>query len=228
MASTSLENASVLLLGATGGLGGALGLELVSRGAVLTLVARDQERLDRIDLPGARVALDLRSPDACAAAVRAAVDHNGHVDVVINAVGVVAFGDVESLSTDVMEELFLTNTFLPIMIAQEAMTNLSPGGVVVNISGVIAEQNLPGMAAYGASKAAVLAFDQALAREARRKGLRVLDARPPHTETGLAGRAIAGTAPRMGVGLEPSAVARVICDALESGATDLPSSAFTA
>ena len=228
MASTSLEGASVLLLGATGGLGGALGLELVSRGAVLTLVARDQERLDRIDLPGARVALDLRSPDACAAAVRAAVDHNGHVDVVINAVGVVAFGDVESLSTDVMEELFLTNTFLPIMIAQEAMTNLSPGGVVVNISGVIAEQNIPGMAAYGASKAAVLAFDQALAREARRKGLRVLNARPPHTETGLAGRAIAGTAPRMGVGLEPSAVARVICDALESGATDLPSSAFTA
>ena len=226
MASTSLAGASVLLLGATGGLGSALGLELASRGALLTLVGRDQDRLDRLDLPGARIALDLRSPDACARAVGAAIDQNGHLDVVINAVGVVAFGDVESLSTDVMEELFLTNTFIPMMISQEAMTNLSPGGVVVNISGVIAEQNLPGMAAYGASKAAVLAFDQALAREARRKGLRVLDARPPHTETGLAGRAIAGTAPRMGVGLEPSAVARVICDAIESGATDLPSGAF--
>ena len=226
MASTSLAGASVLLLGATGGLGSALGLELASRGALLTLVGRDQDRLDRLDLPGARIALDLRSPDACARAVRTAIDQNGHLDVVINAVGVVAFGDVESLSTDVMEELFLTNTFIPMMISQEAMTNLSPGGVVVNISGVIAEQNLPGMAAYGASKAAVLAFDQALAREARRKGLRVLDARPPHTETGLAGRAIAGTAPRMGVGLEPSAVARVICDAIESGATDLPSGAF--
>ena len=227
MASTTLEGASVLLLGATGGLGGALGSELAARGATLTLVARSQERLDRLDLPGARVAADLRSPDACAAVVRAAIDHNGHLDVVINAVGVVAFGDVESLSTDVMEELFLTNTFIPMMVAQESMANLSTGGVVVNISGVIAEQNLPGMAAYGASKAAVLAFDQALAREARRKGLRVLDARPPHTETGLAGRAIAGTAPRMGVGLEPMAVARVICDAIESGATDLPSSAFS-
>lgn len=228
MASTTLAGASVLLLGATGGLGGALGHELASRGALLTLVGRDQDRLDRLDLPGTRVALDLRSPDACARAVRTAIDQNGQLDVVINAVGVVAFGDVESLSTDVMEELFLTNTFIPMMISQEAMTNLSPGGVVVNISGVIAEQNLPGMAAYGASKAAVLAFDQALAREARRKGLRVLDARPPHTETGLAGRAIAGTAPRMGVGLDPSAVARVICDAIESGATDLPASAFTA
>jgi cyclic-di-GMP-binding biofilm dispersal mediator protein len=226
MARTSLDGASVLLLGATGGLGGALGIELAGRGAQLTLVARDQDRLDRLDLPGARMALDLRSPDSCAAAVRAAIDHTGHLDVVINAVGVVAFGDVESLSTDVMEELFLTNTFLPIMVAREAMPDLSAGGVVVNISGVIAEQNLPGMAAYGASKAAVRAFDQGLAREARRRGLRVLDARPPHTETGLAGRAIAGVAPSMGVGLEPATVARVICDAIESGATDLPSSAF--
>jgi cyclic-di-GMP-binding biofilm dispersal mediator protein len=227
MATTSLDGASVLLLGATGGLGGALGMELAGRGATLTLVGRDRTRLEQLDLPGARVALDLRAPDACAAAVRAAVEHGGRLDVVINAVGVVAFGDIGSLSTDVMEELFMTNTFIPIMIAHEAMANLLSGGVMVNISGVIAEQNLPGMAAYGASKAAVRSFDEALAREARRQGVRVLDARPPHTETGLAGRAIAGTAPKMGVGLDPALVARIVCDAIESGATDLPSGAFS-
>ncbi|CAB4627922.1 unannotated protein [freshwater metagenome] len=227
MATTSLDGASVLLLGATGGLGGALGMELAGRGATLTLVGRDRTRLEQLDIPGARVALDLRAPDACAAAVRAAVEHGGRLDVVINAVGVVAFGDIGSLSTDVMEELFMTNTFIPIMIAHEAMANLSSGGVMVNISGVIAEQNLPGMAAYGASKAAVRSFDEALAREARRQGVRVLDARPPHTETGLAGRAIAGTAPKMGVGLDPALVARIVCDAIESGATDLPSGAFS-
>jgi cyclic-di-GMP-binding biofilm dispersal mediator protein len=138
----------------------------------------------------------------------------------------VAFGDVATLSTDVMEDLFMTNTFIPIMIATEAMNTLSTGGVIVNISGVIAEQNLPGMVAYGASKAALRAFDEGLAREARRKGVRVIDARPPHTETGLAGRAIAGTAPKMGEGLEPAVVARVICDGIESGATDLGSEAF--
>jgi cyclic-di-GMP-binding biofilm dispersal mediator protein len=142
------------------------------------------------------------------------------------AVGVVAFGDVATLSTDVMEDLFMTNTFIPIMVATEAMNTLSTGGVIVNISGVIAEQNLPGMVAYGASKAALRAFDEGLAREARRKGVRVIDARPPHTETGLAGRAIAGTAPKMGEGLEPAVVARVICDGIESGATDLGSEAF--
>ncbi len=226
MTSTTLNGASVLLLGATGGLGRALGEELAARGAALTLAGRDQQRLDQLTVAGPRVALDLRSPDACARAVRTAVEHHGKLDVVINAVGVVAFGDVATLSTDVMEDLFMTNTFIPIMVATEAMNTLSTGGVIVNISGVIAEQNLPGMVAYGASKAALRAFDKGLAREARRKGVRVIDARPPHTETGLAGRAIAGTAPKMGEGLEPAVVARVICDGIESGATDLGSGAF--
>jgi cyclic-di-GMP-binding biofilm dispersal mediator protein len=221
-----LDGASVLLAGATGGLGRAIGAEMTRRGAALTLVSRNVERLGELDLPGARAALDLRSPEGCAAAVAAAIEHRGRLDVVINAVGVVAFGPVDELSIDTMEELFLTNTFVPIMLARAALPVLQSGGVIVNISGVIAETNLPGMAAYGASKAAVRSFDQALAREARRRNVRVLDARPPHTETGLSEHPLEGTAPRMPLGLTPEHVATVICDALESGDSDLPSTAF--
>lgn len=83
---------------------------------------------------------------------------------------------------------------------------VNESGVIVNISGVIAEQNLPGMVAYGASKAAVRSFDEALAREARRKKIRVIDARPPHTETGLADRPVEGQAPKM-----PRALTRLCC-----------------
>ena len=193
---------------------------------MLTLVSRSAERLGALALPGARTALDLRSPEACAAAVAAAVANCGRLDIVINAVGVVAFGPVDELSIDTMEELFLTNTFVPIMLARAALPALSSGGAIVNISGVIAETNLPGMAAYGASKAALRSFDQALSREARRRSVRVLDARPPHTETGLADRPLAGAAPRMPAGLAPEHVAKVICDALERGDADLPSTAF--
>lgn len=221
-----LDGASVLLAGATGGIGRTLGAEMVRRGAVLTFVARSRDDLTNLDLPGARASLDLRSPEACSAAIAAAVDHGGGLDVVVNAVGVVAFGPVDELSIDTMEELFLTNTFVPIMLARAALSALNPGGAIVNISGVIAEANLPGMAAYGASKAALRSFDQALAREARRRNLRVLDARPPHTETGLAEHPLQGTAPRMPAGLAPVHVAKVICDALERGDPDLPSTAF--
>ena len=216
----------MLVAGATGGLGSAISRNLAARGARLTLVARDIERLTALDVPGHQVALDLRDPQACQAAIDAAITHAGRLDVVVNAVGVVAFGPVAELTSDVMEELFLTNTFVPIMLSQAALGSMSDGGVIVNISGVIAEQGLAGMAAYGASKAAVRAFDEALGREARRRKIRVIDARPPHTETGLATRAIAGQAPRMPVGLDPAQVADTISAAIAGDQVDLPSGAF--
>lgn len=222
----SLAGRSVLVAGATGGLGSAIAADLAGRGALLTLVGRDPRRLAALAVPGHKVALDLRDPQACEAAVAAACEHAGRLDVVVNAVGVVAFGPVAELSSDIMEELFMTNTFVPIMLSRAALGSMSDGGVIVNISGVIAEQGLAGMAAYGASKAAVRSFDEALAREARRRKIRVIDARPPHTETGLASRPIAGQAPKMPVGLDPAHVAATIGEAIAGDAVDLASGAF--
>ena len=221
-----LAGRSALVAGATGGLGSHIAAGLHDRGATLTLVGRRPGRLNELSVPGHRVALDLRDPASCRKAVDEAAAHGGGLDIVVNAVGVVAFGTVDELSVDTMEELFLTNTFVPIVLAQAALASLREGGTIVNISGVIAEANLPGMAAYGASKAAVRSFDEALAREARRRKVRVIDARPPHTETGLADRPLEGTAPRMPTGLEPAVVARVICNAIVDGTADLPSTAF--
>lgn len=217
---------SVLIAGATGGLGSEIAKNLERRGALLTLVARRHDVLAALDVPGHRLALDLRDPQSCEAAVAAAVDHAGKLDVVVNAVGVVAFGPIDELSVDTMEELFMTNAFLPILLAKAALGALTEGGVIVNIPGVIAERNLPGMAAYGASKAAARSFDEALTREARRRKIRVVDARPPHTETGLAGRPLEGETPKMPKGLDPVAVAATICDAIGGDTVDLPSTAF--
>ncbi len=222
----SLAGASVVVLGATGGLGSPIARLASERGARLTLVGRDAERLAALGLPGLQIPADLRLPDAAAAVLDAVKVEYGKVDVVVNATGVVAFGPVDGLEVDVLEELFLTNTFLPVFVAKAALERLTPGGMIVNISGVIAEQNLPGMAAYGASKAALRSFDEAVGREARRHKVRVLDARPGHTETGLASRAIAGEAPGFPPGLDPVHVATVIVDAIEADAKDLPSTAF--
>lgn len=229
----TFDGASVVVLGATGGLGSEIASLTASRGARLTLAARTGDRLatlaERLGGAGAGhviVEADLRDPSAAAAVVEAANAAHGGVDVVVNATGVVAFGPIDELDVDVLEELFLTNTFIPFFVASAALPVMNAGGTIVNISGVIAEQNLPGMAAYGASKAAVASLSTALAREARRKKINVLDARPGHTETGLADRAIAGEAPKFPEGLTPQHVATVIVDAIEAGTKDLPSSAF--
>lgn len=220
------DSLSVLVAGASGGLGSAIARELAGRGHTLTLVARDAGRLDALDVEGARHPLDLRRPDAAEQAVEAAVAHAGRLDAVVNAVGVVAFGPVEELSVDVLEELFLTNVFAAVFLARAAVRRLGEGGTILNLSGVVAEQNLPGMAAYGASKAALRSFDEGFAREARRKRIRVVDARPPHTETGLADRPLEGSAPSMPEGLRPEQVASVVVDAIEGDTKDLPSDAF--
>ncbi len=109
-----------------------------------------------------------------------------------------------------------------------ALEHMSAGGFLVTISGVVAEQPVAGLSAYTAAKAGLAAAVQALRREVRRQGIRVLDARPPHTETGLASRAIFGHSPRFAPGLDPAAVAMTIVDALASGERELPAAAFAA
>lgn len=213
---------TVVIAGGTGGLGRALRDELAPKGCTVVTISRAPSS------DTSHISADLRSPDAARSALDEVISQHGSVDVVINAMGVVAFGPVQTTSIDTIEELFLSNTFAHIFLMQAALEKMAKDSVLVGISGVIAEQNLPGMAVYGASKAAVRSFNEALAREARRVGIRVIDARPPHTETGLASRAIAGTPPNFPTGLDPRHVARRIIDAISNGETDLPATAFTA
>ncbi|GGC03893.1 SDR family NAD(P)-dependent oxidoreductase [Cellulomonas carbonis] len=227
---TALDGAHVLVVGATGGLGSAICRRLAARGTRLTLTARSGERLaDLADELGAAVlgthAADITFPSAPADAVRAAVAH-GPLDGVVDAAGVVAFGAVSDLDDDVLDELLLVNLVAPIRLARAAVDVLPPGGFLVNLSAVVAERPAAGMAAYSATKAGLTGFDAALAHELRRRRLRVVDVRPPHTETGLAGRPIAGEAPRLGPGLEPDVVAERVVRAIEQGETEVPASAF--
>ena len=210
-----------LVAGGTGGLGQMITSELRLRGCTVVTCSRTP------NTDPMHAVADLRSPEETRSMINTVLAQHGSLDIVINAMGVVAFGDIVSTSIDDVEELFLTNTFGHIFLMQAALPHMSKGSVLVGISGVIAEQNLPSMAAYGASKAAVRSFNEALSREARRLGVRVIDARPPHTETGLATRAIAGIAPKFPQGLNPISVAQRIVLAIASGEEDLPSSSFS-
>jgi cyclic-di-GMP-binding biofilm dispersal mediator protein len=221
-----ISGRSFLVAGASGGLGRPVTRELAARGAALTLVARDESRLGAIPIEAARVATDLRLPGEAERAVAAAIAEHGRLDGVVNAAGVVAFGPALETSADTVEELFLANTFLPIFLFHAALARLEDGGVLVNLTGVVAEQPVAGMAAYSASKAAVSAWLAAVRREVRRRGITVIDARPGHTETGLAGRPVAGSAPPFKPGHDPAAVARRLVQAIVDDEPDLPPEAF--
>ena len=138
----------------------------------------------------------------------------GGLDLVVCCVGGVAFGPLSDLDDAAMAAVFAADVFGPIRLARAAMPALATGGVIATISGVAADHPTAGMAAYSATKTAITAFDRALAGEVRRSGARVLDVRPPCTETGLAERPLAGVGPKLAPGSDPDGVAAAILDAL--------------
>ena len=206
------------VVGATGGLGSAIARELARRGYRLVLAGRDRSALEALtgELAGSlAVVVDVRGPDAGDHLVAALAEGPGRLDVLVNAAGVVAFGTLAETPDIVIEELFLTNVIGPLWLLRRCLPMLQEsGGTVVHLSAVVAERPMAGMAPYSATKAALTAADAALAIELRRVGVRVLDVRPPHTETGLAGQPLHGQTPRLPPGLDPPHVAHAVADAV--------------
>ncbi|MDX1892788.1 SDR family oxidoreductase [Mycolicibacterium sp. 050158] len=221
-----LSGKSFLVVGATGALGSRIARLLTDRGADVTITGRSGDTLAGLGLDAHGVAADLREPDAPRAVVTAAARRYGRLDGLVIAAGVVAFGPLTEVDDDTVDDVLLVDFLAPLRLIRAALPVLEPGGVILGISAVVAEKPMANMAAYSAAKAAMAALLTAVRAEARRRKVRVVDVRPPHTETGLADRAIAGSPPKLPTGLDPDVVAARIVEALVGTETDVPSTAF--
>ncbi|MBY4206765.1 SDR family oxidoreductase [Rhodococcus fascians] len=218
----NLDGARILVFGASGGLGGPIVEQLAQAGARLTISGRSLESAEHHT-----VNADLTLPDSARSVVAEAVEHHGGLDGIVIAAGVVAFGPVTEVDDDTVDELLLLNYLAPLRIMREALTTLDQGGFVLNISAVVADKPMPNMGAYSASKAAASALLKSVRTEARKSKIRIVDVRPPHTETGLATRPIAGQAPKLPQGLTPEAVAARIVAAITDDETDVGADQFS-
>lgn len=184
-----MKNQTVLIAGASAGLGAEFARRLAARGANLVLVARRADRLEALaaELTGVRVttiAMDLAVPDA-GPKLRAAVDAAGvTVTSLINNAG---FGTQrlfhERDAAHVDTEVTLNVSSL-VSITHAFLDQLRAGdGFLINLASVAAFQPSPRMAVYGATKAFVLSFTEALWFENRDSHLRVMAVCPGATET---------------------------------------------
>lgn len=221
-----LRDAKVLVVGASGGLGSEISRALAARGARLAVAGRNPDRLRAVNDTAEVLTGDLRAAGVPQELVDAAAERLGGLDGLVYAAGVVAFGPVAELDDEVVDELMALNFLAPLRLTRAALARLPRGGFVANISAVVAEQPTRGMAVYSAAKAALTAFDAVTRTEARGQGVQVIDIRPPHTETGLAGRPITGTAPALPQGLDPAAVAERIVAAIVGNEPELAAAAF--
>lgn len=219
-----LHGKRTLIVGATGVLGGKLGQALHERGARLMLSGRDPERLARLsraldDCPTEQV--DLLGDFDADRVVDRAVDQLGGLDLLVVTVGVAAFGPAEDTDPAVRDHLLRVNTTAPMALIGAALHRFDGAGTVAALSAILADYPTAQLADYSASKSALSAWLQALRHEQRRSGLTVFDIRPPHMDTGLVDRAIAGTPPRMPPPADPDEVVDRIVQGLCDEAREL-------
>ncbi|MFI5956276.1 SDR family NAD(P)-dependent oxidoreductase [Cryptosporangium sp. NPDC051539] len=180
---------TALITGASAGIGAEFARRLAARGADLVLVARRKDRLDALaaelrashDVRVDVVALDLTEPNA-GRTLHEAVGRP--VQVLINNAGFGSYGpfvdedparSADQILVNVAALTDLSHAFLPDLIAG--------GGVLLNIASVAAYGPTPSMPVYGATKAYVLNFTEALAYQLRNTPVRVLAYSPGATET---------------------------------------------
>lgn len=183
---------SLIITGASGGLGAALARHYAGCGATLGLIARRTAELGQLtrEFSGRCSAYpaDVRDTDAMRSAAAAFISGHGVPDVVIANAGV-SIGTLTELAED--EQSFrdvfdinvigMVNTFQPYIAAMRSRGH----GVLVGIASVAGYRGLPGSGAYSASKAAAISYLESLRVELRGSGITVITVCPGYIGTAM-------------------------------------------
>ncbi|WP_433872988.1 SDR family oxidoreductase [Saccharopolyspora sp. CA-218241] len=159
---------AVLITGGTRGIGRAIAEAFLASGADVVVCGRSapEQPPTAAGRSAAFVAADVRAADQAEAAVSAAAERCGRLDVVVNNAGGSPDADAATVSPRFVDKIVALNLLAPFYVAQAANARMRDGGgVVINIGSVSAHDPQPGTAAYSAAKAGLLVLTRALALE---------------------------------------------------------------
>ncbi len=173
---------TILLTGASRGIGRAIALVLASEKHKLVLCARNVSKLDETAAAcrekGAEVftlPADLSKADVPGNVVAKSITHFGKLDVLINNAGIAKSAALEEVTLEDWNSMMDLNARAPFLLAKHAVPFLkkSNDGVIINISSVVGRKGYPNQLAYSASKHALTGLTRVLGRELQKDGVRV-------------------------------------------------------
>lgn len=219
------KGTTALITGASSGIGEVFARELAARGADVVLVARSEGKLAELagelaskhSVKAEVLPADLGQPGAGHALAEQVAARGLTIDVLINNAGFGFLSPLVKTDADMMSTMValnvaaltdLTHAFLPGMVERDR-------GAVVNVASTAAFQPVPYMAVYGATKAYVLSFTEALWGETKGTGVRVTCLCPGATATAFF--ETAGEQAQLGTAMTPEVVVAAAFRALERG-----------
>ena len=230
---------TVIVTGASSGIGEAVARAYAREGATVVLSARSADELARVaravEATGGKAIVqtsDVTREEDRVKLVERARSETGRIDVVVNNAGRGYYGSVARIDAQELEALLVLNAIAPLRITQLALDALTrTAGTVVMMSSVAGVVVGPRMGAYAASKFALEALSMALRAELSGTGVRVVVVRPGPVDTPFRRRAIttdgrAGVRPRGAEVQSPDDVAEQTIRAVARGQSVVETTGF--
>jgi uncharacterized oxidoreductase len=191
---------TILITGATSGIGRGLALRLHNAGNTVIVAGRREELLKSIvaDNPGIHsVVLDVDEPDSIAQAFRTVTAAHPELNVLVNMAGIMRPENLldptflttaeSTITTNLLGPLRMLAAFTPFLVSRGAAEDA--GATIINVSSGLAFVPLPLTPTYNATKAAIHSFTQSLRVQLAGTGVQVLELVPPAVQTDLMGQA---------------------------------------
>ena len=227
----TLKGKVALVTGASSGIGEATARTLAERGAAVTLVARNEERLGFITREisaagGQALALetDVTDKDSVRDTVERTVEQFGTLDILVNNAGLGLSGRVAELRPEDLRYVFEVNMLGPLNCLQASLPHMRRGGRIINVSSVVGKRAIPKVGGYCATKFALNALSDSLRVEVADRGITVTSVYPGTTRTAFRENSRRTKDEKRGwrpKGITPEKVAEKISDAAENGGRDL-------
>ena len=187
-----LKNKNALVTGASQGIGYAIAEALAREGCNVAICARDSGRLaeagKKLESHGTRIVTveaDLASESGCRKFVDAVAAEFETIDIVVNNVGGMIPGTLDSLTEDDWERVLNVNLMAAVYTTKHALPHLrkSEAGRILNVSGVSGKQLLPGSLTTTIPNAGIIGFSKVMAGELGKEGITVNNICPGLTNT---------------------------------------------